>query len=165
MVVRSLRGAPVLGRTAATRGPCGGNRRPLKWLPHCWHMHTSRRMTSTWSAVPGSAPGVLPWSSERPFGGQAKGDMGRSGHQKWRGATMWMPRNCDRSGPPPPADQRADETCRFGPLYAVTVCVPTNSASSRGGPSSRSIKRTSLTFSDNSSKQLACECAPWKPGT
>jgi hypothetical protein len=30
-----------------------------------------------------------------------------------------------------------------GPVYTLTVCVPTNSASKRGSPSSRSMERTS----------------------
>lgn len=47
----------------------------------------------------------------------------------------------------------------------ATFCVPTNSASSLGSPSSRSIEMTSRKLALSSSNESACECAPGKPGT
>ena len=46
-----------------------------------------------------------------------------------------------------------------------TLCVPTNSASNSGSPSSSSISMTSRRLEFNSSREDACECAPGKPGT
>src|SRR5271157_4480858 len=47
----------------------------------------------------------------------------------------------------------------------TTFCVPMNSPSNLGSPSSSSISMTSLRFSFNSSSVSACECAPGNPGT
>lgn len=47
----------------------------------------------------------------------------------------------------------------------ATFCVPMNSATSRGSPSSSSIEITSRRFPLSSSKVSACEWAPGKPGT
>ena len=47
----------------------------------------------------------------------------------------------------------------------ATLCVPTNSASSFGSPSSSSMATTSRRLAFSSSKDSACECAPGKPGT
>ena len=49
--------------------------------------------------------------------------------------------------------------------YTVTACVPMNSASSFGSPSSRSIWITSWRLSRNSSSVAPWLCAPGKPGT
>lgn len=45
------------------------------------------------------------------------------------------------------------------------LCVPMNSASRCGSPSSSSMAMTSLRLSRSSSSDSACECAPGKPGT
>ena len=44
-------------------------------------------------------------------------------------------------------------------------CVPTNSASNWGSPSSNNIATTSRKLTFNSSSDSACECAPGNPGT
>ena len=45
------------------------------------------------------------------------------------------------------------------------LCVPTNSASRVGSPSSNNISITSRKLACNSSSVSPCECAPGKPGT
>lgn len=47
----------------------------------------------------------------------------------------------------------------------ATFCVPRNSASSLGSPSSSSMAMTSRRLAFSSSSVSACECAPGKPGT
>jgi hypothetical protein len=47
----------------------------------------------------------------------------------------------------------------------ATFCVPTNSASSCGSPSSSSMAITSRRLALSSSSVSACECAPLNPGT
>ncbi len=47
----------------------------------------------------------------------------------------------------------------------ATFCVPINSASSFGSPSSSSMEMTSRRLALSSSSDSACECAPGNPGT
>ena len=65
-----------------------------------------------------------------------------------------------------PGDLTGFEDREVAHSYAtLTVCVPMNSPSSLGSPSSRSIATTSSRFFRNSSMLAPCECAPGHPGT
>jgi hypothetical protein len=58
------------------------------------------------------------------------------------------------------------EDRQFGHRYGTcTACVPTNSASISGSPSSRSMAMTSDRFRDSSSSVSPWEWAPGNPGT
>ena len=70
----------------------------------------------------------------------------------------------------PKTSKNSDDFFRFQDRkrshdYTMTAWVPTNSASSLGSPSSKSICRTSWRFACNSSSVSPWECAPGKPGT